>query len=372
MFYNIIKNEALKQATILLYGVIGGFDWDEWRYINKGSSFVKDLKDLEASCDRIDVRVNSPGGDVWEGLPIINAIKQSKCEIHTYNDGIAYSMGSGILLAGHVVHAPEASLIMIHSASVFGYGNSAFYRETADTLDKYDEVLSTVVKSKVGDAVEDVIATYFDGKDHYITAKEALDLGLIDHLEGDIEKDPALSNVDLRNYKAVFTAFAPEGSIPPNKKIKPGKQNKIDMNLELLRARATKANGSIPLSSEEATAIIAEIDASRKVGNFLSDAELETLRTNAASGTELNTQLTAANDTNEAVIAALRNEGEEGEINAIDRITQLQTELAAANKKLDETPPGGSQGADPDDFGDPVSDGLSQQEKDILNEFKQG
>ena len=88
-FYNIVKNESKKEATIYIYGVIGGFDWETWTYENTADKFIKEFKDLEATSDLIKVKINSPGGNIHDGLPIYNVLNNSTVTVHTYVDGIA-------------------------------------------------------------------------------------------------------------------------------------------------------------------------------------------------------------------------------------------------------------------------------------------
>lgn len=177
-WFNIMTSADSNQAEIFIYGIIGNSWWDD--EANSASNFVSEFKELEKKYDRINIRINSPGGDIWEGLPIINAIKASKKDIHTYVDGIAYSMGFQIAIAGNTVHAAKNALLLAHSASTIEWGNAKSLRKTADELDKYDAALATTLQSKIGGEIEDIIAKYFNYEDHLFTSQEALDLGFID------------------------------------------------------------------------------------------------------------------------------------------------------------------------------------------------
>jgi len=369
VFYNIVRNEAKKEATIRIDGVIGGFDWEKWEYTNTSKQFVKDFEALEAECDKIHIRINSPGGDIHEGLPIVNAIKRSKCEIHTYNEGIAYSMGSGILFAGHVIHAASSSMVMIHSASTFARGNSANFRKTADVLDKYDDVLSKIISANIEKKKSEVIKEYFDGEDHYFTAEEAFELGLIFQIDDDPKEDPKLENlqgVDVRNYQAVFAAFAPETF--PGKKIKgpnSGPQNKSDMSLKNLRALIVASTGSVLINAIQREQFINDLDALEEKGNFLAGAELKELQNKAQE----NALAAQALENLGKVEAAVRAEGDEGEIDVVERVENLQAELVEAKEKLAKAlPGGGGQGAEDDD-NDGSGPELSDFEKGIRNEI---
>jgi ATP-dependent protease ClpP protease subunit len=123
-FYNIVKNIASKEATIYIYGVIGGFDWDTYSYINTSNKFVQEFNELEKTADIIHVHINSPGGSIYDGMPIYNVLNNSKKTIYTYVDGLAASMASLIALAGDKVFGYRNSMFMVHNASTFAFGNS--------------------------------------------------------------------------------------------------------------------------------------------------------------------------------------------------------------------------------------------------------
>ena len=73
-FFNMIPGE--KSCTIFLYGDIGNC------YDVRSGDIVKELMEAEASYKRIDVRINSNGGDVYSGIAIFNAFRNSKADIH--------------------------------------------------------------------------------------------------------------------------------------------------------------------------------------------------------------------------------------------------------------------------------------------------
>ena len=87
-FFNMIPGEDV--ACILLYGDIG--DYDKVR----SGDVVRELLEMEAQYKKIDVRINSNGGDVYSGIAIFNAFKNTKADITIYIDGITASIASGI------------------------------------------------------------------------------------------------------------------------------------------------------------------------------------------------------------------------------------------------------------------------------------
>lgn len=200
-FYAISKKKSY--AEIKIYGIIG-YDWFTG-VNNSAASFISEFQAIEQEFDDIRVRINSPGGDIAEGLPIFNHILQSKKATKTIVDGIAMSMGAVIAFTGKTVSAPKPSIFMIHGASTITMGNAQDHRETADVLDKWNDVLIAGIASARGLKEEDVRAKWFDGKDHYLTAEEALAEGLIDEIL-DAEADVP-ENIEAMDYKQILAAY---------------------------------------------------------------------------------------------------------------------------------------------------------------------
>lgn len=213
-FYNIIKNEASKEATIYIYGVIGGYDWETGETINSANKFVQDFKATETIADIIHIEINSPGGSVWDGLPIYNVIKNSKKTIYTYVDGIAYSMGALIALAGDKVYGYRNSMFMVHNASNYAWGNANDMRKTADELDKCDLALGTIIEEKLGITADEVSEKYMNYEDNYFVGDEAEEIGFFDEIitseKANVPTDlKEMSPTDILNHysKMNFTDF---------------------------------------------------------------------------------------------------------------------------------------------------------------------
>ena len=223
-FYSVVSNKAETTARIDIYGIIAQDYWGDGEYIG-GKRFVRDLTDLEKNFDRIDIHINSPGGSIHEGLPIFNAIRASQKEIHTYVDGIAYSMGAMIALAGHTVHAAKGSLIMLHNASGSSWGNAKAMRKSADMLDKYDEVLGELIADKTGKTLEEVKQLWLNMEDNFLTASDAVTAKLVDVLETYQAEDipENIQNLSIHQVAAYFNEHSEEPT--------PSLMNKIISNV---------------------------------------------------------------------------------------------------------------------------------------------
>lgn len=205
----VVKNEAKKEATIRLYGVIGDFWFSDGDPLT-AQQFQRELTALEKDFDVIRIRINSPGGCVLEGLAMANSIRASRREIHTYNDGLAASMASVILSAAKDGnrHAAKSSITMLHSASTFAFGNAEDMKEAADMLESYDEVLAMFYADATGKTLEEIKATYFDGKDHFLTAAQAEELGLV--ISEDYAADALHENITNLSFKQIAALYQPE------------------------------------------------------------------------------------------------------------------------------------------------------------------
>jgi ATP-dependent Clp protease, protease subunit len=180
--YFSVQNKTDESVDILIYGVIGD-SWFEESVTAR--QFVADLQALEKNYKRINIRINSPGGSVWDGLPIFNAIRNSSAEIHTYNDGLCASMAFVILesVSKENIHWADNALGMIHSASTGAWGNVQDIEQVVDMLKKVDESLITCLESNGSKNRDEIKSTYFDYKDHFLTADEALSEGFAGLIE---------------------------------------------------------------------------------------------------------------------------------------------------------------------------------------------
>jgi len=179
--YYSVQNKATDSVDILIYGVIG----ESWYQESvTARQFVADLKSLEKDYKRINVRINSPGGSVFDGLPIFNALRNSSAEIHTYNDGLCASMAAVILLAGKTVHTADNALMMLHSPISGCYGNAGDMEQVLEMLGKVqDSLISCITSRNTSKTSEEIKAAYFDYKDHWLTADEASDEKFVDEIE---------------------------------------------------------------------------------------------------------------------------------------------------------------------------------------------
>lgn len=155
------------------------FVYDEISYWGiTASDFVRDLQGIDR--DRIVLHLNTPGGDVFDGIAIYNALRQHKAHVTTYVDGLAASIGSVIAMAGDEVVMGNYAQMMIHNAMGAVYGNASDMRELADLLDKTSANLAQVYADRSGTDVADWLALM--DAETWFTADEAVEFGLADRV----------------------------------------------------------------------------------------------------------------------------------------------------------------------------------------------
>lgn len=171
-----IKNEA-QRATVYLYGTIGSDWWDE-DSSNTAKSFARTLDEL--SPKPLDIRIDSCGGDVYEGFAIASAIQRYDGETTAYVDGVAASAASYIAVMADRVVMTDYAQLMIHDAWTWCSGNASELLETAGRLDALDATIAGIIAARSGMDVEDVRAA-MDAETWY-GAEAAVEAGLADEV----------------------------------------------------------------------------------------------------------------------------------------------------------------------------------------------
>ncbi|MFY9110760.1 MAG: head maturation protease, ClpP-related [Desulfomonilia bacterium] len=164
-----IEASANDQAEILVYDVIG------WPYNDAGDlvRYVNSLGDKD-----ILVRLNTPGGDVFDGMAIFNSLANHKGKVTIRIEALAASMGSVLAMAGKEIQAYSNTMMMIHDPWIYTAGNQYELREMADLLEKISGNMLDVYagRSKIGKReMREIMKA-----ETWYTAKEAKEKGFID------------------------------------------------------------------------------------------------------------------------------------------------------------------------------------------------
>ena len=159
-------------TEVLIYDEIGA-------YGVTAKGFMAELGELPGDA-AIDLRLNSPGGSVFDAVAIYNALKRHSGEITVWIDGIAASAASYIAMAGDTIVMPENAFLMIHDPSGLVMGTAEDMRSTAEALDKVKGSLIQGYAAKSGKPDGDIAALM--AAETWLDAKDALDIGFIDRI----------------------------------------------------------------------------------------------------------------------------------------------------------------------------------------------
>lgn len=199
------------EANINIYGDITSWAWEELGEVSAVTLSQK-LEALGDDVSRINVFINSYGGEVAEGLAIYNALKRHKAKVVTHCDGFACSIASVIFMAGDERIMSESSLLMVHNAWTRGAGNAEELRKMADDLDKITQASVAAYKAH-SNLTEEEIHALLDGET-WILPEEALEYGFATSIDKD-ESDKASQDARASFAKMVLKARAVQEGDPP-------------------------------------------------------------------------------------------------------------------------------------------------------------
>ncbi len=156
-------------AKVMLYGAVGAW-YDEM----DAKSVVKKLNALADEQD-IEVRINSAGGSVFDGMAIYNTLRGRKGKVRVHVDGLAASIASVIAMAGDEIVMEPGSMMMVHNPWNVTIGDAEDHRESAELLDKVRDSLVVAYEQKTGIPRQELVALMDD--ETWMTAEEAVDRG---------------------------------------------------------------------------------------------------------------------------------------------------------------------------------------------------
>lgn len=225
--YHVIAKSS-DEVEAYLYGNVG-----EWGPVNS-RQFSNEYRALQSKYKRIKVRINSKGGDVFEGNSIHNLILSSNVDTHTINDGVAASIGAIIFMAGHKRYMASNALLMLHAASGMVYGQAQKLREAALLLDKINAGLIETIVKQTGKKEEEVKKWFAEDKDTWFTAQEALDAGLIHGIVAPVNKKiDSPKNLQGEALEQWMTTMLNSAELPDNEDTQKQK-NKMKILAQLI------------------------------------------------------------------------------------------------------------------------------------------
>ena len=321
-WYNI-QNKAGETADIYIFDEIGTYGVTAQDFISE----IKGLKDMP-----INLRINSLGGDVFDGMAMYNVIKRREAKTTVYIEGIAASIATIIALGADEVIMAENSLFMIHNAWGGTSGEAKDMRKTAETLDKITSELTDIYVKKTGLSV-DALAEMMD-EETWLNAQEAFDLGFIDTISDSIK---VAAKYDVSKFKNI-TQEEIKNKLSININNKKMTNELKDWFNSKVEEIVTAVKGEVKVSADvaEQTAITVNLGDNEEITNKISEFEAKNIELSNKMSL-LEEELVSAKGNNETLTVEV--EGLNAKINKADaKGTELETSSDPAiveNKKVD-------------------------------------
>ena len=321
-WYNI-QNKAENAAEVYIFDEIGN-------YGVTAQDFISELKNLK---DRpVNLRINSLGGDVFNGMAIYNVLKKRQNKTTVYIEGIAASIATIIALGADEVVMSENSLFMIHNAWGGTMGDAKDMRKSAQTLEKISQELTEIYVKKTGLAYE-AVSIMMD-EETWLNAQEAYDLGFVDSISDsikvaakyDVSKFKNITNEEIHNKLSININ---------NKKMTNELKDWFNNKVEEIVA-AVKSDVKVSPDVAEKTEITVSLSDNEEIMNKISDFEAK--NTDLSSKISLlEEELATAKGTNETLTTEV--EALNAKINKADaKGTKIETNgdpAVVENKKED-------------------------------------
>jgi ATP-dependent protease ClpP protease subunit len=194
-------------AEVFIYDEIGWFG-------TTAQGFVDQLREITAG--NIDLHLNSPGGDAFDGFAIYQSLMDHPASIHVMVDGLAASAASFIAQAGDRVTMGKAAMLMIHDAFGLAIGNAKDMRDLAERLDKVSNTIAGIYSERAGGPVS-FWREAMEAESWY-DAREAVAAGLADEVrerQTEHDSEPVEDSFDLSVFTYAGRRHAPAPELPP-------------------------------------------------------------------------------------------------------------------------------------------------------------
>lgn len=176
---NLLRAEGEAEATLYIYDVIDAY----WGV--SAAEVGKAIAGLGADV-KLHLRINTPGGDVFEARAIKTALQQHTGHVVAHIDGLCASAGTTIACGADEVEIAAGGFYMIHNAWTFAMGNKTALRETADLLDKVDGAIVADYATQTGKTAEQLVA--WMEAETWFTAEEAVANGFANSIAEKADK----------------------------------------------------------------------------------------------------------------------------------------------------------------------------------------
>jgi len=195
------------EGTVTIYDVIGEDSWTGNGFTAKRMSAA--LRSIGAR--DVTVKINSPGGDFFEGVAIYNLLREHPAAVTVRVMGLAASAASIIAMAGDRIEMGRGAFLMIHNAWAVAIGNRHDMRAAADTLEPFDAAMAGIYEHRSGLAAKKV-AELMDAET-WLAAAQAVEMKFADAvIDDEATTDGSTSaRADLAAKHRVDTILAKQG-----------------------------------------------------------------------------------------------------------------------------------------------------------------
>lgn len=236
-------------AEIKFYGYIGMW----WM---SAKDFTDTIEEIEKKYTELIIRTHCYGGEVFEGNVMFNTLQRTKLNVTFVIDGVSASMSAIVMLAGNKRKAASNAFVMIHAPSGYTSGGSSDHFSTGKLLKSMELNGSKAFAKITGKPVKDFEAM-MDGTDHWLSAQECLDMGLIDEIIdplADVRLDKPDAGTPVEKIFGLYAAIAaPINNLP--------QQNNNDMTKEQRQALITQHNLTNVTADSSDTAVLDAVNA---------------------------------------------------------------------------------------------------------------
>ncbi|WP_337976568.1 head maturation protease, ClpP-related [Lysinibacillus capsici] len=188
-------NSDNDETVITIYGDIG----ESWWFDSTSAGDI-DRALKEVKTNNITVRLNSPGGDAFDGITIYNRLKDHKSKVKIIVDGWACSAASIIAMAADELIMNTGSMMMVHEAWTIAMGSKSDMQKTVDMMAKLDESLLDIYMTKAKVTREEM--KQFVENETWFTANETVDIGFATSIKNEEDEEKQTNNVlDSEQFK---------------------------------------------------------------------------------------------------------------------------------------------------------------------------
>lgn len=210
-----LNTQSEKKLKINIYGYIGYWD-------TSAEHVLRRIEDSKA--EEIHVHINSGGGSAFDGIAISNILKNHKAKVVAHIDGWAASAASIIAMGADEIIMPSNTMMMIHQASTFAYGNADDFEKIAVDLRKIDQAVKSSYKHRFVGKEDELEKLLND--ETWLNAEEAKALGFADVISDEIEFEEPIEEVEENVKDELVAKYTKE-----HKEEEPIKNNEGSFNL---------------------------------------------------------------------------------------------------------------------------------------------